>query len=67
VEIRIAKLEKELQRQRDLTLKGTAKGRSPSRGSTKGRAQSQTSKGRSSRSVESTELKPNKVKTNWTH
>jgi hypothetical protein len=49
VEIRIAKLEKELQRQRDLARKSTAKGRSSSRGSTKSRAQSDTSKGRTSR------------------
>ena len=49
VEIRIAKLEKELQRQRDLARKSTAKGRSSSRGSTTSRAQSDTSKGRTSR------------------
>jgi len=49
VEIRIAKLEKELQRQRDLARKESTKGRSPSRGSTKSRAQSHTSKGRTSR------------------
>ncbi len=49
MEIWIAKLEKELQRQRDLARKESTKGRSPSRVSTKSRTQSHTSKGRTSR------------------